>query len=150
MPTLTLDTVKIDTGRFELIQTESAGYWNKGETVMEIDAPDRMIAAMTNMGLACKWFSERESDEHRIIILQMDSANPDEMNGAEHNDLFKVINELRGSRYTQDVNDFIQARLKYQAMYGKYIAYLDKILFYLEQWRIKVKLEDYKQYESNS
>ena len=105
-----------------------------------------MIAAMTNLGLACKWFSERgDTDRHRMICLQKDSSNPDELEGAEHNDLFKVINELRTARYTDDVNDFIQARLKYQAIYGKYVSYLDKILFYLEQWAIRVQLIDYRE-----
>lgn len=145
MPVLTLETNKLTNTRFELIQVESIDYHNESEIRSEIDAPDRMIASMVNLGQACRWFHDRQgAGTVRIIALQRDTANKGEMLGAEHNDLYNAVSNLHNHLYG-NIYQYRQDRLKYQAFYGDYVKYLDKIIDYLVRWKIAVKLVDYKE-----
>jgi len=58
MAKLTLETIKQSADTFELVRVVSVGAYNKSEDRETINANSRMIAAMVNLGRACKWFTE--------------------------------------------------------------------------------------------
>lgn len=145
MPIITIETNKLDTNSFQLIRTVSIGYANLLEFDEIISAPDRMVAAMTNLGLACRWFIDRNAkDATRQVWLQRDFVNPDEIENREHNDLFSAVRNLHNHLYG-NIYQYRQDRLKYQAFYGDYVKYLDRIIDYLIRYKITVKLTDYKE-----
>lgn len=145
MPVITIETNFIADNCYELIQTVNVGFACIGEITQKINAPDRMVAAMTNLGMACRWFIDRQQkDGIKQIAIQRDFTNPDELAGNEHNDLFKAVSNLHNHLFG-NVYQYRQDRLKYQAFYGDYVRYLDRIIDYIIEWQIHIKLIDYKE-----
>lgn len=129
MPKIYCQTVPLSSG-YELYRTLSIGFWNKDEVIESIDAPDRMIAAIINVGMACKWISDLNAPRSSIVIAT-DLDGKDMRYDGEHNKLYDCIS----SRQNFQLN-----RPKYKAFYGDYIRYLDRLRYLVECYEIPLVL----------
>lgn len=117
MSIIHIETIPIGKGQFEFIQT-----WLDRDTCIDertfVEShDDRMIAAITNVGKACRWFFDNKTGRGTIVIVS-DQDGKDYRYGGEHNDLFEAIHSQ---------SDYQKNRLKYSIIYGKHVAYLDRI-----------------------
>lgn len=117
MATIFITTELIAKGEYEFLQTFSVGEINVEERVYTETHEDRMYAAMTNLGYACKWLSELNISRGCICITT-DQDGKDHRYKSEHDDLFKAIHSQ---------HDYQKNRKSYEIFYGKYVKYLDRI-----------------------
>lgn len=100
-----------------MIQTLIVDGRNYDERVRREKHEDRMYAAMTNLGYACRWLVDR-GDVRGTVCIQTDTDGKDKRYGGEHNDLFEAI------RFR---DEYRRNRAKYALIYGRYVGYLDRI-----------------------
>jgi len=117
MPVIHITTELIGLNEYEFTQTWVAGEINVDERIFIETHEDRMFAAMTNLGYACKWFADKNFTRGDICIVT-DTDGQDQRYSGEHNDLYKAI-------WSQ--KDYQDNRVKYSIIYGRYAKYLDRI-----------------------
>lgn len=126
-----IQTESLGNGKYELFRTETVGFYCKDEQHEIIDAPDRMVAAMINLGRACRWLTDKDVMRGEVVIVT-DTDGLDKRYAGEHNDLYNAIHTRSGYR---------DSRAKYRSFYGDYIKYLDKIRSLADQWEIVFTLQ---------
>ncbi len=117
MPTVHIETNLIARDQYEFIQTWVNGETNADERTFTETHEDRMYAAMTNLGYACKWLTDDNFVRGSVCIVT-DKDGQDQRYNGEHDDLFKAIHSQR---------DYQLNRAKYAILYGRYVKYLDRI-----------------------
>lgn len=118
MPTVHIETQPISANTYDLIQTwVGDGNSNLDERLYTEVHEDRMYAAMTNLGKACRWLVDCKVDRGAVCIVS-DQDGKDKRYGGEHDDLFEAI---------YDPREYQRNRAKYSLIYGKYVSYLDRI-----------------------
>lgn len=117
MSVIHITTELVKPNKYEFIQTWEIGEQNLDERIFQENHEDRMFAAMTNLGYACKWYADKNHSRGDICIIT-DTDGKDQRYNGEHDDLFKAIR----SRH-----DYQENRIKYSLIYGKYAKYLDRI-----------------------
>jgi hypothetical protein len=130
MPDIWIDTIRTSPNSFDLIQYEVVGFWCKAERIIVLEnEKDRMIAAITNLGCACRHIADNNI-KHPLIVIITDA---DTVKGKEHQELYEIV----GKPYS----DYLQLRGKLVNFYGDKIRYLDKIERYITEWKIKIELK---------
>lgn len=119
MSTIFIETIPIGNGEFEFTQTLTQAGQNIAERVWIENHSDRMYAAMTNLGHACKWIADDKIDRGAVCIVS-DRDGLDKKFGGEHDELYEAIHSK---------DDFQKNRLSYSIFYGKYVAFLDRIRY---------------------
>lgn len=117
MPTIHIETILIKSQTYEFMQTWVTGDLNVDERIFTETHDDRMFAAMTNLGYACKWYADKNFTRGDICIVT-DIDGKDKRYNGEHDDLFKAIRLQR---------EYRENRAKYQLIYGRYVGFLDRI-----------------------
>lgn len=118
MPIIHIETQPIARNQYELIQTWVDDLGNNFDERIYIEThDDRMYAAMTNLGKACRWLNDAVVTRGAVCIVS-DTDGKDVRFGGEHNDLFEAIHSRA---------DYLKNRTKYGLIYGRYLAYLDRI-----------------------
>lgn len=117
MPVIHIQTDLISSGKYEFTQTWCVGETNADERTFTESHEDRMYAAMTNLGYACKWYGDKNIT-HGDICIVTDTDGKDQRYNGEHDDLYKAI---RSSL------DYQHNRAKYALIYGRYVRFLDRI-----------------------
>lgn len=118
MPVIHIETQPSAANAYEFIQTwidDHGG--NVDERTYNESHSDRMYAAMTNLGYACKWLSDGLAVRGAICIVT-DTDGKDVRYSGEHDDLYEAIRSRP---------DYQKNRIKYGLIYGKYLGYLDRI-----------------------
>lgn len=115
--TIYIETNSIGGNAYEFIQTFNVDNQNVNERIIHENHADRMIAAMTNLGYACKWLTEERVSRGAICILK-DQDGKDQKYGGEHDDLFEAVHSQ---------TDYDDNRIKYSLIYGRHVSYLDRI-----------------------
>lgn len=117
MSIIYIETNLIGQGEYEFIQTWVEGSINVDEHILTENHDDRMYAAMTNLGYACKWFADKNIMRGDVCITT-DTDGRDQKHSGEHDDLYKAIRSQK---------DYSDNRAKYALIYGRYVGYLDRI-----------------------
>lgn len=117
-----IETTPIGNGEFELRQTLTVDGVCKDEREITDVFDDRMIAAITNLGLACKWLIDDNITRGDVTLIT-DQDGKDVRYGGEHNDLFAAIHSKP---------EYINNRGKYALFYGKHVTWLDRIRDYAD------------------
>lgn len=115
--TIFIETIPIGNNDFEFIQTWNDNEHNLDERLIVEKHDDRMIAAMTNLGYACKWLVDCKIERGNVCIMS-DRDGQDFRYGAEHSELFTAIHSEK---------DYQENRLKYEIFFGRYVRFLDRI-----------------------
>lgn len=117
MATIHIETNLIAVKEYEFIQTVVVGEINVEERLFQEQHEDRMYAAMTNLGYACRWFADKNESRGSVCIVT-DTDGKDKRYSGEHDDLFEAIRSQR---------EYQKNRAKYALIYGKYVKFLDRI-----------------------
>ena len=117
MSTIFIETIPIGNGEFEFTQTWTSAGVNLHERVWIETHEDRMYAAMTNLGKACKWLEDAKELRASICIVP-DRDGRDKKFGGEHDELFEAVHSQA---------DYEKNKIKYSIFYGKYVNFLDRI-----------------------
>lgn len=117
MPIIHIETNLIRPQEYQFTQTWVTGEMNVDERIFTESHDDRMFAAMTNLGYACKWYADKNFTRGDICIVT-DTDGKDKRYNGEHDDLFKAIRSQR---------EYQENRAKYQLIYGRYVGFLDRI-----------------------
>lgn len=117
MSVIHIETLPVAKGQYEFIQTWLSQDKCIDERTYTENHADRMIAAMTNLGYACRWFADTQTDRGVIVIVS-DTDGKDVRFSGEHNELFKAIHSKI---------DYLDNRSKYHLIYGRYVGFLDRI-----------------------
>lgn len=117
MSIIHIETSLVARGEYEFIQTWVDGYNNLDERVFTEKHEDRMFAAMTNLGYACRWLQDKQVSRGSVCIVSDRDGKDIRYNG-EHDTLFEAV-AFR--------SDYQKNRAKYALIYGKYVKFLDRI-----------------------
>lgn len=117
MPVIHIETNVVAKDEYEFIQTLVVGAMNVEERTFQEPHEDRMYAAMTNLGYACKWYADQNITRGEICIVT-DKDGKDQRYAGEHDDLFKAIHSQK---------DYDHNRAKYALIYGRHVKFLDRI-----------------------
>jgi hypothetical protein len=117
MYTIFIETIPTGHKIYEFAQTLTLDNDNLEERFLTENHDDRMIAAMTNLGKAARWLNDKQIERGAICIVS-DKDGKDQRYGGEHDDLFQAIHSQ---------SDYERNRMKYALIYGKHVAYLDRI-----------------------
>lgn len=117
MATIFITTELIAPNEYEFVQTLAVGEMNVEERVLVESHNDRMYAAMTNLGKACRWLYDLNIRRGTVCITT-DKDGSDVRYKGEHDDLFRAIHSQ---------HDYIDNRIKYELFYGGHVKFLDRI-----------------------
>lgn len=117
MSIIHIETTPVGNNHFELLQTWVSGVENLDERTFTEKHEDRMYAAMTNLGYACRWLNDAHAIRGAVCIVSDKDGKDVRFNG-EHDDLFEAV---------YDRNEYKKNRLKYGLLYGKHLGFLDRI-----------------------
>lgn len=131
MPTLYLETSPLGNNRFEFIQTRYIGLSADAEKVIEWEAPDRLTAAIINLGLACRDLFDNYQGWANSIFIESDTDGLDHKYGNEHNIMFALLFPDNGN----------QAK-KQSKLYAEYDRHFERLWYLIKQGRIEIKLVD--------
>lgn len=129
MPIITLETECIKERQYQLIRGVSIGAGMIDEIVVDYEAPDRLWAAIINLGLACKYVVEKYPNYTKVIKLVSDGIYPDIKYGGEQNILYSLLHPFSDS----------EAR-KHKALYKDYARLLDRVNHYRYNYTIQINL----------
>lgn len=117
MPVIHIETNLIAANEYEFTQTFIVGGENVTERIYTESHEDRMYAAMTNLGYACRWYADENISRGDVCIVS-DTDGKDVRYSGEHDDLFEAV-------YSR--SDYQKNRAKYNLIYGRYVKFLDRI-----------------------
>lgn len=116
--------------QYALEQDYAVGGWLKQERLFTESHPNRMIAAIMNCGLACRWAIDIGCT---IISIVPDTDGRAVKFDGEQNYLFEMVKTRR---------DYLTNRLKYISFYGRDIRLLDRIIDLASSYRITFIAEE--------
>ncbi len=140
MPTIEIETIPLTNNEFDLIHNfaEGATYYDEKHIPFDANAAayeklyeKRLIAAICNLGFACKWFADRATlgtEEFRLVKIPTDQDGPDHRFDGEHDTLYALL---------FPANDYQSRRL--HSLYAEYMKYLNRIQEL--EWRFHIKIE---------
>lgn len=132
MPLIYIETTPLTKTLFECSQTWIEAGINTCERFEEIEADSRMSAAMTNLGKACRWLAD-SNIQGGAVCIATDRDGRDLRYSGEHDALFDAV---------QDRTEYQKNRQAYIPLYGKYVAYLDRIRLLVDEWYISFTQND--------
>lgn len=123
-------------GTYDLMRTlECIGYnFKGGHKYLEFcdiwETKDRLMAAIVNLGFACRWYADNELTRG-IIELKSDSDGKDYRYQKEHEVLFDLIYPRDGWRVKKNIS-----------LYGEYRKYLHRIKDLMTKQRLRIDYEN--------
>jgi len=137
MPLIYCQTVQTAPFKFELIQSEYIGLNTVSENIIAHESANgtragdaRLLAAIINVGLACRELSDRAGEMARVVGIESDKDGLDVKHGGEHDILFSLL---------VPSNDF-EAR-KQISLYFEFERYLARIKTLMLRADIKIVLQ---------
>lgn len=129
MPTIYLETQPVGNEQYDLIQTRYIGLSADNEKHIDWKAPDRLTAAIVNLGFACRDLFENYNGWQNAIFIESDTDGLDHRYGNEHNIMYALL--FPNSSY--------QAR-KQAKLYAEYDKHFSRLWYLIKQGNIKIKL----------
>ena len=109
----------------------ATGFYDETERHFFINRATRMQAAIENVGHACRWLIDHRRRRGNVIILS-DGEKGNWRYEGEHNALYEAVRSGK---------DYFRRRADYQAFYGDYVRYLDRIRSYASEYELTFSLE---------
>ena len=129
MPIIIVETLPKGSENFQFIQSVFSGASSKGDRITEYKCPSRLLAAIVNVGMACRFLVDEYSEWSKIIEIVSDQDGKDFKYDGEHDILYKLL---------FPANDY-EAR-KVFSLYGEYIRLLDRIQQLRREASINIRL----------
>lgn len=138
MPTIEIETIPLANNQFDLIHNFAEGATYHDEVHIPFDSntyetlyEKRLIAAICNLGFACKWFADRAAlgtTEFRLVKIPSDRDGQDKRYDGEHDTLYALLFPS---------NDYQSRRL--HSLYADYMKFLGRIQEL--EFRFDIKIE---------
>lgn len=129
MTTIYIETIPKGNNLFDLIHTIEIDGKAVSDDVVKTDGfDDRMIAAMTNLGLACRYLVDNRCERGEVCIVS-DKDGKDHRYGSEHDYLYEAVHSHK---------DYQENRTKYALFWTNHVKYLDRIREYADIWELQI------------
>lgn len=139
MPTIEIETIPLANNQFDLIHNfaDGATYYDEqhipfDSRVYETLHEKRLIAAICNLGFACKWFADRAAggrEEFRLVKIPTDQDGQDSRYDGEHDTLHALLFPS---------NNYQSRRL--HSLYAEYMKFLNRIQELEFRYHIRIEL----------
>lgn len=130
MPSVYIETYPLNNRIYECYRTVAMGYDFRGDTIEEVEAPNRFHAVVINVGRAARYLVDNHHGErHNRINIISDKDGQDVKYGGEQDAVYHLLNPTTAAEARKAIS-----------LYSEYTRYLDRIKEYRQAAGIKITL----------